>query len=584
MFPYNRLLTFLTYVKAGKAPRGVGPQIAQAGFLFCMLTALTLVVGIATVLAWCFGDWTNIGQDAWSYVIINGGIALGILVIIFWRPKRIRMRWVEAQKLIAALNTSSVATMPELDWVEPASQTLPQRGKPLGYLPELQLVPSVRTWERMGFYTFIFMVILGFLSLAVPLQHFASATARTAAQFTSLQAGGIGSSGYVSYYIGAVLLTLVLFWGESRRLWADADGLRWRRGWHWERLPWSDVRALGVYSTHPQNKAPLIYLIASEQRLIAWINPRYEAPWNRHTTKRMLSLAMAYTNLPLRNLTPLGHGGQTAARAGNAVALHAPVPISAETDVSTHPTRRSLATAVTLCFGLAVLILAPIATETLLEQRLWPAYLASLPQTIAQQQPIFTDALRVPDGRWPAYSANFGNPTTYTYSAMGYTISGDGAAYAPALLPTTYGAVAIQVTVHNLGRPGYRGGSPFPVLGAGIVMRADTEFGGYIHYCAFEIDGTGKWGDTDAYQSGAGNGYSPDIQTGPGNVNTLFVIARGLMHSMYVNGHYLGTFTDEFGCPPVGQIGLVNDSGNANVAFTDFKVWSVTAPPAFMYR
>jgi hypothetical protein len=587
MFPYNRFLMLLSYAKAGKAPRGLRLQLAQAASFFAIMVALVLVTLVEDGLAWCFGDWRYISGHGIFLTCMNGFFAIFILGIIIWPLGRFRSRWHEAKSLVAALTTPRLTTAPALHWLEPSSRSLSQRGRPIGYLPNLYLVPSETAWWRPIGYVLVIAYGLGYLQLTVPSEFFSRAQAQSVIQFNAAQAVGSGSWNLVYFIIGGAFLGFLLHICEARRVWADAEGLRWRSGWQWERLPWNEIRALGVYPAYSQKGAPLVYVIASERHLIVWTSPRYDTLVNRNVTERILALAMAYTHLSVRDLTALGqHSAMPVrhkARAGQTLALHAPVAPASDSPAAVRLMRRSLATALALGLILAALVSAPLVTETVLEQHLWPAYLASLPQQIEQQRPIFVDALQQRDGLWPSYSANFGNPTTYAYSSMGYTMSGPGAAYAPALLPTIYHAVAIQVTVHNLGLPGYRGGSPLPIIGAGIVMRANAESGGYIHYCAFEIDGLGRWGASDAYAAGDGNGTSPYIQTGPNNVNTIFVIARGLLYSMYVNGHFLGTYADDFGCAPVGQIGLVNDSGNAAVSFTDFKVWSVTAPPAFNY-
>jgi hypothetical protein len=526
-----------------------------------------------------------------SIFAIIGSILFGLVILgmglLRNKPLLMRPSAREAQALLAALAAPDNIDLPTLR-TQPdpaiASPDLAHRRR-MGPLLDLKLAPETQQWWRgIGNYAVLAGVLLNTAWL-LGLETVVSANTQTYAQYDNSYQYivNILFAPLVIYFICMGYFFLSKYAFRGWRLWADEQGLLWPRFWRWERLVWADIRTIGCYL----GSTGLTYVIAGERQVITW---RFAATIYQQRTEagavRLLTLAMAHTGLPLRDLTPLAAALAQAANEQSLARLpagYASPAIPAADDVLREraavllaavpplpaPTRWYVNAGIAVLLG-ALLWLPPGIAHYTYSVAL-PNYLATLPAQIQRQTPLLADSLSAPDGRWPIHTPTKTDQRRMVYSDGGYTLSGSHTGdEIDSVLPAIYHAVAIQVTVTERGAI-----PPGATDGVGIIMRWSTAD---HDNCAFVVDYAGDWNDTCSFEQGGGNGLWAFIRRGPDATNTLLVIVRGQQQIMYANGHFIGMYFAEF-TAPLGQIGLVNEESGMAATFTDFTVWPVTSPP-----
>jgi hypothetical protein len=201
-----------------------------------------------------------------------------------------------------------------------------------------------------------------------------------------------------------------------------------------------------------------------------------------------------------------------------------------------------------------------------------PAYFASLPQPISHMNPIAAYSLQRPEVTW----STWGKRGEVSYDDSGMTLVGksnysfNGTTL---LLPTVYNATAMQVTLTIAPGESWNDDGDYGTA-AGIVVRVDQQ-NKYDSFdnCQFVLDGAGR------ITIGNENGYHRFEQTVQvGKPVTILLISRGRLLISYVNGQYLGSYSNRT-LTGAGQVGLRVLGENAKATFRDLKIWQLTQPP-----
>ncbi|MBA3826345.1 MAG: hypothetical protein H0X24_20900 [Ktedonobacterales bacterium] len=335
-----------------------------------------------------------------------------------------------------------------------------------------------------------------------------------------------------------------------------------------------------------QSTEPTAYRVDGDGVILYWYLPLNARPERYAVSDRLARFVVAYSMLPLRDVTPYSEEMQAN---GNDVRRYIAARKAAGVDTTeleavlapprpalTPPQRRQRLRWSAVFVGTFVaLIIVPVV----LEMSVQPRYFATLPARIHARTPIFSDPLTQPDGKWPVTTTTyFKNGAYHLYQPHSTTYSVEDAHLPIAvMLPIGFGDVAVQVTLTG----SYRD--------AGIVLRADmgaTTFlkaglddGGYaqLNWCPSpdpayrdSCQTLGFPFRSEPSQNGGAMARLP--------AHTLLLISRASTWVYYVDGTLVGSYRDTEGIiSQQGRIGLYSKYPDSDVAFTNFAVYPVDA-------
>lgn len=398
---------------------------------------------------------------------------------------------------------------------------------------------------------------------------------------------------YIIFFIGLVFAATTKI--KKLTIVTDEAAIRWQRFGRWVVVPWSSVQTIGAY-THPQRRfqdLTITYVIMAQDLLFTWKNNPQNSSSEADDTTDLLRIAVTRTGLPVRDLNPLATA--ISAQADLLAARPPKSPVFADShtladraadllhmEVAVYQSPARQWRSAVLVGLVTILALLPLLVGYGLHDIAQPTYFATLPARIHAKTPLFSDSLRATDGLWPIQSSTQDDYRHLAYTSNGYTLTGNTTGKEVyAVMPDTYGSVAIQVTATETGTI-----PPNTYDGVGIIMRGNNVASDPLdeyNYCTFSVNYHGDWRVACGFL-GPVIGHSAAIHTGPGATNTLLVIARGNQYICYVNGQYVGQIYDRYSVhKTVGQVGVVNVESGMQGTFTDFTVWSVNAPPALDY-
>lgn len=393
--------------------------------------------------------------------------------------------------------------------------------------------------------------------------------------------------------IASYLLALILLIpGSGRwRVTADDFGMTWqrkrsRRGQ--AHVPWGSVRSFFAHESYSPFRTT--YVLTTDNAVLGWALTSNSKADENAESERLVRLIVTHTRLPLRYLSLRA---PSAAQAQEQVALpHGP---GLETDLladlarmQRRPIRRVLrGLAVTLPLALLIFFGTQGASSRL--QGYQQTYFVRLPAQIHAETPLFQDPLSYDDGNWLVEKPSASdNEASYAFVDGAYQLTGRTGQFVDSPIAPVYSDAAVEVTARQIGQAPQSGHD-----GVGLVVRLDGDQG----MVAFYVSPTdGSWtlahyrynADNPDYSwEYMGYGTSSAIQRGDEAVNRLLVLMRGSTFLLYVNDHFIDSFTDRYheihNLLSAGQIGVYLNEGATIAIFSDFAVYPVQSPPSLSY-
>lgn len=589
--------------------------------LIGVLGIFVVVIGfVPLALAWVSGNVQSARVNMGQFVILASAsliflVYLAALHDSFVKSKRLGTKFTfnvsnpsayeRAQKaLITAMSAPDDILLPLLDYA-PETVSVPYRRERIVSLAGLETSPVGFAYWRVIALIVVIVGVFGQMFLPSIMDIVLGRSQDADAYFAVNQLGSQIALWFSGGSLLAFFIYLFGFFGfKGRRIFVDATGLWWRHLGRWVQLPWSDIQSISAYIYDPVYTTTARYYIVGKQGFIQWElqraildidgeegdkdflqNPQRELD----ATARLLAITMQQTGLPLRDLQPLadalGYGVALAEaktsshltpepemlHEANLLIAAVPKPPPTKINWGTFPIIAVLI--VVVCFG-------PYAFVRYSQDALFPRYLASLPAKLNAKTPLWHDPLTKAAHGWPLHVPDAQNGDRLSYDDGGYTIINGGIVdinslyHGSAVLPQSYGAIAIQVTVHM-----NKTAQSVDATGAGIIIRQPYP-ASENEQCMLLITDTGRWRDTCGiyFAENFSTTFSPYIHQGLGANNTLLVVARGQFVAFYANEHLLG-YDFAWDREPFGYIGLVNRSSDISATFTDFTVWAINPPP-----
>ncbi|MBA3825156.1 MAG: hypothetical protein H0X24_14820 [Ktedonobacterales bacterium] len=596
---------------------------AGLGFLFIIFAVIPLTI------TWLSGNWQGNSVNSVSIAILGGSgfvflLYLAALFDSFLKSRRLGTKFSfnlassqaqeQAQKaLISAMIAPDDELLPPLDYA-PEAVNVPQRRERIVSLADLSTSPvGFAFWRLLG--TPVYMIgAIGQL-FVTPIMDVVRGNTQNEATYLAVdQLGANFPNWFLGGLLFGIIVCLFIIWGfKGRRIFVNGEGLWWRHFGRWVHLPWADIQSISAYvyedmSDYSAGRAIAArYYIAGKNGLVQWelryaakdrIENLFQRPQRElEATERLLAITMQQTGLPLRDLQPLADAlGYSVLQEETVTSRKrelVPAPDlmpQANTLIAAVPPSLPIKTNwrtfaiyavlfIVVCFG-------PYAFVRYSQDTLFPRYLASLPAKLAGKTPLLHDPLTQAANGWPLHAPDAHNGDRLSYADGGYTIINggndgtDGLAPGSAILPNSYGAIAIQVTLRFNGTA-----QSVDTSGAGLIIRRAFTTS-TSDSCELLINNLGEWrhtcGGAYYYPDTRPDTFSPYIHQGFGVANTLLVIARGQFTAFYINGHLLGYDFGEYS-KPFGYTGLDNRSLDMRATFTDFTVWRINPPPDLSY-
>jgi hypothetical protein len=382
--------------------------------------------------------------------------------------------------------------------------------------------------------------------------------------------------------------------GQDIHVLADEHGLRWRRlaaRNRFREIPWSQARAfVTLRFQRPIDLSPChVFVLESPGAVLAWeITDRSTAD-QRAAHERLSRLIAARTHLPLRGLTspveaalspekqeepkpaltfPLAPPGSNPVQA-----VELPITIVERNDPAARAARRSvrLGFLLTTVFTLPVLVLYGAGWGL---QQYQPQYYSGLVARVHAEKPLYHDALSQDDGQWLVQEPSALNDYEhYFYTGGAYHLIGthsDWFMFAYSAYSYVSDA-AVEVTVS----------AAHQTNDDGLGLMLHTEGSSSNDFEVFEIDTHGNWtlwrhhyvnGTSNHDWTWIAGDYTQAAHQGAGARNRLLVIQRGSQFLLYVNEHFVGSYSDP-ATPRYGCMGIYVDMSTTEGIFSDFTVY-----------
>jgi hypothetical protein len=396
-------------------------------------------------------------------------------------------------------------------------------------------------------------------------------------------------------YVAGCSAVAILLLTKRRHLRVTADDLRitWRRGiFHRARSAyWTAVRSF-VRVTYAPSRASAntytAYLLDTGDAVLAWMETPGAGRDKLDQADALAGVIVSRAHLPLRDLTELVTALSDAHSHPDSLDHFGLLPnVLEELRTLGH---KSLLTRAALLSTILLVVLG-IAIPLVGVQRLEDyqhSYFASLPQKLHAETPIFYDPLIAFDNQWSTQKPSKDNGNvSLSYRNGTYQMTGQSGCYVYSYPAPAYTDVAVEVTAVQVGTAadGYDG--------VGLMLRADTDQDMIVFY----VSPTNRswslahrlynpehpdnsWEDLD-------DGTSAYVHTGANASNTLLVLVRGQTYLLYVNGHFLDTYSNTYPSDPylpiAGQAGLYVNDGATTGVFSNFSVYPVQSLPSLSY-
>lgn len=380
---------------------------------------------------------------------------------------------------------------------------------------------------------------------------------------------------------------------------ADELGIAWRSGTRrarWHRITWDQALAFVTLSCRSmatnQHRSlytldtPVGVLCWEERDLPFWETDRDANEAERENASYLRRLIVTRTGLPLRDVSSALDPVKTVQPAKPALKLplgppgslrHVPVDELIVEPVPPAPAQppRLLRVELFALACLSVLTLQLYGAGWGL-QHYQPRYYAGLLAKAHAEQPLYLDALASDDGDWGIQQPTADNKyTSFGYIDGAYHVKGTVRnGFLSAWTLPSYGNVAVEVTASQR--------STDDGDGVGLVLRMNDN---NTDFLAFYVDSSGWfWLEhhtgsvSDGNWNWIGGDNSSAIHIGVGASNRLQIIVRSTQMICFINGRFVGTYSDG-DLWLNGHIGVyVNDSTTEGI-FTNFAAYPVPPPP-----
>lgn len=405
----------------------------------------------------------------------------------------------------------------------------------------------------------------------------------------------------VGIAIGAFVVLVSTLSGPRARLsiTADEQGLTWQGGKRGpkQQMGWHAVRSFSVMVYEGASwlsSRQTTFLVDGGETLLTWTlysgsgMDEYGESWqlSRHV--------VTHSGQLLRDLTPLAMSlRMTSAKPARLRGIGAPELLI--TTITTMKRRfyRIWFVGVPLTVGLIALLFVlllgnPFARDY--QQH----YFAGLAPKIHAGKQLYHNTLIADDSEWVTLPPSVADDQMNLGIVNGaYQMSAPSGQTAEWTISPVFGDMAVEATMRL-------NGQATKYSSAGLILRSN-----YIgtDMMAFHVNPFyGSWSlghyvydatNPDRSWHTLDDGESTAIHTGDGAENTLLALVRGDMIVLYINGHFIMSYSaqdhfneNNYDAPPLlhsGYVGVYDNDG-ANVArFNDFTVYAIKSPPSLEY-
>ena len=379
----------------------------------------------------------------------------------------------------------------------------------------------------------------------------------------------VGLPALYALLAGMMLWRFVVTVRKTRpvRVEARADGLHWRKN----TLPWDEVRGWYLLDMNPVRlsgpQANVVYCVMGRHASLTWLT---YTPYARTGEPGQLLAQHVHGRLPmpLRDLTPAavtissGIAYQVFEKRWRLLAT------SGKEAMWRTPLLRPSTTL--LAFLLSVVILLGGVLLPVAQQWYFGGQLAQLEVSrSAVHDPLTANLL----GWAPIPEGDSNKGQSFAFTPQGYAYSSDECCTSGSLSDRTMGDGLVEVTIH------WR--TTFDLDQMGIIVRANTRDQTAL---AFSITPSGEW-KVDQLSFASGQilrdsrnlryegvlGGDRQIHQGLDATNRLAVLMNGSSCSFFVNGQFVGGYTEDDLAQP-GQIGVYVSGLGGPVTFSDLLI------------
>ncbi|MGZ6392384.1 MAG: hypothetical protein ACXWQZ_24355, partial [Ktedonobacterales bacterium] len=303
---------------------------------------------------------------------------------------------------------------------------------------------------------------------------------------------------------------------------------------------------------------------------------------------------VTYSGQLLRDLTPLAMSLRTtSAKPARLRAIGAPEPLIAAMTVAKRRFYRIWLVGVPLMVGLfAVLFVSLLGNH--FAQSYQQHYFAGLVPKIHAGKQLYHNALTADDSDWLTLPPSVADDQMSLGVVDGaYQMSAPKGHTAYWTISPVFRDMAVEVTMRL-------SGSATDSSGAGLVLRSTYAVGNMVVFYVDPFDGSWSLAhyvdngvNSDSSWHTLDDGTSNAIVRGDGAENTLLALARGDVIVLYINGHFVASYSaqdhlndNNYDAPPMiysGYVGVYDNEGSNVARFNDFTVYAITSPPSLEY-
>lgn len=398
-----------------------------------------------------------------------------------------------------------------------------------------------------------------------------------------------------------LLVTFVIFGVQLVRrprmsVTADEHGLRWRGSTRApeQQMSWEAVRSFSIVVFQDGQSPRNTFLVdGGGDAVLAWAlssrsgSDEYSEAW------QLARQIVTRSGHVLRDLAPLAMSlVTTSADPARLRAIGAPESLIGGVTATKRQRRRTLFAAVPLGVGLVATLLFGLFSMGYVHYY-QDRYFAGLVAKIHAGKQLYHNTLTTGGDGWLTVEPTAGGDGMSLGTVDGaYQISAPAGKIAEWTILPDFGDMAVEATVRL-------SGLATDYSGAGLIVHAASPSSEVVFYVN---PFNGRWSlahyvydaaHPDTSWHNLDNGRSSAIHRGAGAENTLLALARGDMIVLYINGHFVGSYSaqdrfneNSFDAPPLihtGSVGVYDNDG-ANVArFNDFTVYAIKSPPSLAY-
>lgn len=405
----------------------------------------------------------------------------------------------------------------------------------------------------------------------------------------------------IGIFIGASVVLISTLSGPRTRLsiTADEQGLTWQDGKRGPRqqIGWNAVRSFSVMVYEGASwlsSRQTTFLVDGRDVLLTWTlysgsgMDEYGESWqlSRHV--------VTHSGQLLRDLTPLAMSlRMTSAKPARLRGIGAPELLITTIMAMKRRFHRIWFVGVPLVVSLFALLFVSLLGNHF-AQDYQQRYFTGLTTKIHAGKQLYHSALTTDDGEWQTLPPTVADDQMNLGIVDGaYQMSAPKGQTAEWTISPVFGDMAVEAMV-RLSGPASDYSSAGLILhsnyaGTNMVVFHVNPFNGswlLDHYVYDATNPDGSWHMLD-------DGESTAIHTGDGVENTLLALVRGDMIVLYINGHFITSYSaqdhfneNNYDAPPLlhsGYAGVYDNEGSHVARFNDFTVYAIKSPPSLEY-